>query len=188
MSFELKMILIYTIIFVIIGLFIWLFISLKNKKDKEDVSRDYDLSTSDDTDPDDIILSDYEEMDHYITIPSRTGTGYDSIDDFLNNFSYREDDYDIDEDFEKKEDNIDYTISINPIKMATKSSEVINVLIGKKAYIFLANGNKLDNGTKIILKIDDKNYNGIVVRTNYEKDLSTLETLPRELEVVKIVK
>ena len=37
---------------------------------------------------------------------------------------------------------------------------------------FLANGNKLENGTKIVLRIDDKDYDGVVVKANYEKDLS----------------
>ena len=44
MSFEIKMILIYTIIFVIIGLFIWLYITTKNKKEEEKINRDIDFS------------------------------------------------------------------------------------------------------------------------------------------------
>ena len=74
-----------------------------------------------------------------------------------------------------------------PAPIENDLTEVVNVLIGKKAYIFLANGNKLDNGTKIILKIDDKNYNGTVVRGNYERDLTSLKAQPRALVVVKIL-
>ena len=187
MSFELKMILIYTLIFAIIGVFIWAFISYKNKKDKKDIDREYDLSTDNDQD-DDLTLSDYENMDTYIPISrSSNSTEFDSIDDFLNNFSFREDDYDVIKEEDNINDNMDYTISIDPIKSASKNNEVINVLIGKKAYIFLANGNKLENGTKIVLRIDDKDYDGVVVKANYEKDLSTLNTLPKNLEVVKII-
>ena len=105
----------------------------------------------------------------------------------LSNFSFREDDYDVVKKEKPKAKKVDYTVSINPIKAAAKHEEVINVLIGKKSYIFLANGNKLDIGTKIILRIDDKDYNGVVVKTNYERDLSTLDSLPRDLNVVKIL-
>ena len=61
----------------------------------------------------------------------------------------------------------------------------MNVLIGNKAYIFLANGNKLSNGEKIILSIDNKNYPGVVVKSNYSRDLSSLKILPKPLIVVK---
>ncbi len=188
MSFEIKMIIIYTVIFSLLGLFIWLFVVHKNKKDRENVDKEYDYATDNEFDEEDETLSDYEDYDDYITIPERYGTSteFDSIDDFLSNFSYREDDYDVVKE-KATPKKVDYTVSINPIKAASKHEEVINVLIGKKSYIFLANGNKLDIGTKIILRIDDKDYNGVVVKTNYERDLSTLDSLPKNLNVVKVI-
>ena len=189
MNFEIKMIIIYTVIFTLIGLFVWLFVVLKNKKDKNNIDREYDFATNDENDEDDTTLADYDNYDDYITIPEiGSKTEYDSLDDFFSNFSYREDDYDVVKEEPKiNDEKIDYTISINPIKASMKHMEVINVLIGKKSYVFLANGNKLDIGTKIILRIDNKDYNGVVVKTNYERDLSTMNSLPRDLDVVKIV-
>ncbi len=180
MSFEIRMILIYSIIFVIIGLFVWLIITMKNRKEKAAMEKDYDYSNNNE-ESDEMTLADYDNIDDYIIIPSRKEdeNSFDSIDDFLNNFSYREDNYDV-----PKEEEMEYSV---PAPIENNLTEVVNVLIGKKAYIFLANGNKLDNGTKIILKIDDKNYNGTVVRGNYERDLTSLKAQPRALVVVKIL-
>ena len=127
----------------------------------------------------------------------------DELDDFLNNFTYREyldDEYEdvIEESIEDNSakekvmeeaknisTNFDYTISISPVKANTTVSEVLNILIGNKAYIFLANGNKLNNGEKIILNINEKEYPGIVVKSNYRRDLSSLKVLPKPLVIVK---
>ena len=209
MSFEIKMILIYTIIFVIIGLFIWLYITTKNKKEEEKINRDIDFSNDND-DPDDDSLANYEDYVHRGLGDLKKSDEYvtDEIDDFINNFTYRdeidtekyeeviEQNLDVNESNEKAREevmeeaknipnNFDYTISITPIKVTNNISEVLNVLIGNKAYIFLANGNKLNNGEKIILSIDDKNYPGVVVKSNYSRDLSALKILPKPLIVVK---
>lgn len=208
MSFEIRMILIYTVIFAIIGLFIWLYIITKNKKENEKINRDIDFS-NDDIDPDDVTLSDYDDFVYRSLGNSKKDDDYisDSLDDFLNNFTYRdeldEDEYeeeieeDIDNESKAKEEvmeqakniptNFDYTISVTPVKANTTVSEVLNILIGNKAYIFLANGNKLNNGEKIILNIDNKNYPGVVVKSNYRRDLSNLKILPKPLIVVKKV-
>ena len=155
---------------------------MKNKKEKDAMNRDYDYGNSNE-ESDEESLADYENSDNYIMLPERKGdaTTFDSIDDFLNNFSFREDNYDV----PPEDDSFDYTVSITPIK--SNLTEVVNVLIGKKSYIFLANGNKLDNGTKIVLRIDDKNYNGTIVKANYERDLTSLSSKPRPLDVVKII-
>ncbi len=209
MSFEIKMILIYTIIFVIIGLFIWLYITTKNKKEEEKINRDIDFSNDND-DPDDDSLANYEDYVHRGLGAPKKSDEYvtDEIDDFINNFTYRdeidtekyeeviEQNLDVNESNEKAREevmeeaknipnNFDYTLSITPIKVTNTISEVLNVLIGNKAYIFLANGNKLNNGEKIILSIDDKNYPGVVVKSNYSRDLSALKILPKPLIVVK---
>ena len=186
MSYEIKMILIYTVVFVIIGLFLWLYISMKNKKEKDAMNRDYDYENSNE-ESDEETLADYENSDNYIMLPDRRGdaTTFDSIDDFLNNFSYREDNYDIQDEDRNEPVNLDYTVSITPVRAT--STEVVNVLIGTKSYIFLANGNRLSNGTKIILRINNKNYNGVVVKENYERDLSSLSSEPKPLDVVEII-
>ena len=74
MSFEIKMIIIYTVIFSLLGLFIWLFVVHKNKKDRENVDKEYDYATDNEFDEEDETLSDYEDYDDYITIPERYGT------------------------------------------------------------------------------------------------------------------
>ncbi len=209
MSFEIKMIIIYTIIFVIIGLFIWLYIITKNKREEEKMNRDIDFSNDND-DPEDDSLSNYEDYIHRGLGTPKNTDGYvtDEIDDFINNFTYRDEidteKYEtvIEESINRTDDNLkakeelmeeaktipnnfDYTMSITPIKVTSNISEVLNILIGNKSYIFLANGNKLSNGEKIILSIDNKNYPGVVVKSNYNRDLSALKILPKPLIVVK---
>lgn len=195
MSFELRMIIIYTIIFVIIGLFIWLYITTKNKRENEKISRDIDFSNDNDDDPEDDSLSNYDEYEHRSLSPSRRNDYLtDEIDDFINNFTYRESDFEevIEKSINESNNNDevesvsdDYTISELPVNVNNDIAEVINILIGNKSYIFLANGNRLNNGEKIILSIEDKNYPGIVVKSNYDRDLSTLKILPKPLIVVK---
>ena len=65
-----RMIIIYTIIFVIIGLFIWLYITTKNKREDEKITRDIDFSNDND-DPEDDSLSDYDEYVHRVLGSSR---------------------------------------------------------------------------------------------------------------------
>ena len=204
-----RMIIIYTIIFILIGLFLWLYIINRNRKEADKITKDFDIDT-DDNDPDDEHLSDYEDY-----VPRSLGKPRDDdyvsneLDDFINNFTYRDyddqryesyveepDDYEdtnekaieeVREQAKNIPNNFDYTISITPVKVTSNISEVLNVLIGNKAYIFLANGNKLNNGEKIILSIDNKNYPGVVVKSNYNRDLSALKILPKPLIVVKKV-
>ena len=202
MSFELRMILIYTVIFAIIGLFVWLYIITKNKRENDKINKDIDYSNDYD-DPDDDNLSSYEDYTPGTLGSRRNDFISDELDDFLNNFTYREyldDEYEdvIEESIEDNSakekvmeeaknisTNFDYTISISPVKANTTVSEVLNILIGNKAYIFLANGNKLNNGEKIILNINEKEYPGIVVKSNYRRDLSSLKVLPKPLVIVK---
>lgn len=202
MSFELRMILIYTVIFAIIGLFVWLYIITKNKRENDKINKDIDYSNDYD-DPDDDNLSSYEDYTPSTLGSRRNDFVSDELDDFLNNFTYREyldDEYEdvIEESIEDNSakekvmeeaknisTNFDYTISISPVKANTTVSEVLNILIGNKAYIFLANGNKLNNGEKIILNINEKEYPGIVVKSNYRRDLSSLKVLPKPLVIVK---
>lgn len=196
MSFELRMIIIYTIIFVIIGLFIWLYITTKNKREDEKISRDIDFSNDND-DPEDDSLSDYDEYVHRVLgAPRKDDYVTDEIDDFINNFTYRESDFENviersmkesenDEDTEVESVSDDYTISELPVNVNNDIAEVVNILIGNKSYIFLANGNKLNNGERIILSIEDRNYPGVVVKSNYDRDLSTLKILPKPLIIVK---
>ena len=90
-----------------------------------------------------------------------------------------------DEDTEVESVSDDYTISELPVNVNNDIAEVVNILIGNKSYIFLANGNKLNNGERIILSIEDRNYPGVVVKSNYDRDLSTLKILPKPLIIVK---
>ncbi len=204
-----RMIIIYSIIFVIIGLFIWLYVNAKNKRENEKINKDIDFS-NEEIDPDDETLADYENYEYRSLGAPRKDDNYisDELGDFINNFTYREvsdddtyetpniEEEEIKEQTEKAKEevreqaknipnNFDYTISITPIKAISNVEEVLNVLIGDKAYIFLANGNKLNNGEKIILSIDNKNYPGVVVKSNYNRDLTALKILPKPLIVIK---
>ena len=104
-----RMIIIYTIIFVIIGLFIWLYITTKNKREDEKITRDIDFSNDND-EPEDDSLSDYDEYVHRVLGSSRKDDYLtDEIDDFINSFTYRESDFENVvkvERFEKAKDNL----------------------------------------------------------------------------------
>ena len=173
MNYELLIIVIYALFFAIIALFIFLYIKRKSRMEKEYIKKEFDYNNPlEDSDEDS--LANYENVDDYIILPSKTrndSNSFDSIDDFLNNFSFRDEDYQ-----ELYED-----VKVN------RTEEVVNILIGQKAYIFLANGNKLYDGEKIVLRIDDHDYNGVIVKSNYERDLSSLKTEPKPLYIVKII-
>lgn len=66
-----------------------------------------------------------------------------------------------------------------------KIEEVVNVLINKKNYVFLANNNIVSKGDRIKLILDGKVYFGTITKANYERDINSFKIKPRKLNVIK---
>lgn len=67
----------------------------------------------------------------------------------------------------------------------TDMQEVVNVLINKKNYMFLANGNKVNKGEHIKLVLNKKIYFGLITKGNYMRDIRPLKNKPYKLIVIK---
>lgn len=67
----------------------------------------------------------------------------------------------------------------------TDMQEVVNVLINKKNYMFLANGNNVSKGEHIKLVLNKKIYFGLITKGNYMRDIRTLKNKPHKLIVIK---
>ena len=67
----------------------------------------------------------------------------------------------------------------------TDMQEVVNVLIKKKNYMFLANGNKVSKGEHIKLVLNKKIYFGLITKGNYMRDIKSLKNKPHKLIVIK---
>jgi len=66
-----------------------------------------------------------------------------------------------------------------------KIEEVVNILIDKKNYIFLANDNQVSKNEHIKLIIDNKIYFGTVTKANYKRDINNMKVKPRKLIIIK---
>ena len=67
----------------------------------------------------------------------------------------------------------------------TDMQEVVNVLIKKKNYMFLANGNKVSKGEHIKLVLNKNIYFGLITKGNYMRDIKSLKNKPHKLIVIK---
>lgn len=85
---------------------------------------------------------------------------------------------------EEEEIQIISPVVVNEAKKE-KIEDVINVLINKRNYIFLANNNIVSKNDHIKLMLDGKVYFGTVTKANYQRDISTLKSKPRKLVIVK---
>ena len=180
------MIIIYTIIFVIIGLFIWLYITAKNKREDEKINKDIDFYNDND-DPEDDSLSNYDEYVHRSLGVSKKNDDYitDSIDDFINNFTYRDSEFEdvIEQSMNNEEENsakeeieqeaknipndFDYTISISPIKVTNNISEVLN--------------------SAITGKVDNKSIFNKIIKIFGKEIVSTLKNIISILTIILII-
>lgn len=66
-----------------------------------------------------------------------------------------------------------------------RKEELINVLINKKNYPFLANNNHVNKNDHIKVLIDKKVCFGVVTKANYFKDISNMKNKPRKLIIIK---
>lgn len=66
-----------------------------------------------------------------------------------------------------------------------KLEEVVNVLINKRNYIFLANNNIVSKNDRLKVVIDNKIYFGVVTKANYIRDINLMKIKPRKLIIVK---
>lgn len=67
----------------------------------------------------------------------------------------------------------------------TDLQEVVNVLINKKNYMFLANNNKVSKGEHIKLLLNKKIYYGLITKSNYMRDIKPLKNKPYKLIIIK---
>lgn len=67
----------------------------------------------------------------------------------------------------------------------TDLQEVVNVLINKKNYMFLANNNKVSKGEHIKLLLNKKIYYGLITKANYMRDIKPLKNKPYKLIIIK---
>lgn len=67
----------------------------------------------------------------------------------------------------------------------TDLQEVVNVLINKKNYMFLANNNKVSKGEHIKLLLNKKIYYGLITKANYMRDMKPLKNKPYKLIIIK---
>lgn len=81
-----------------------------------------------------------------------------------------------------KEDNIS-RIDNNVNKVV----DLINVLINKKNYIFLANGNVVSKNDHIKLMLDGKVYFGVITKANYQREIGHFKIKPRKLIIIKLI-
>lgn len=63
--------------------------------------------------------------------------------------------------------------------------EVVNILINKRNYVFLANNNSVNKGEHIKVLLNKKIYFGVVTKGNYERDINGLKVKPRKLVIIK---
>ena len=66
-----------------------------------------------------------------------------------------------------------------------RQEEVVNLLINKKNYIFLANNNHLEKNDHIKVVINNKIYFAVVTKANYYRDINSMKVKPRKLIIVK---
>lgn len=78
--------------------------------------------------------------------------------------------------------------NINETATETKETDlqqVVNVLINKKNYIFLANDNVVNKGDHVKVLLNKKIYYGLITKANYERDINTMKVKPRKLVIIK---
>ena len=63
--------------------------------------------------------------------------------------------------------------------------DVVNILINKRNYVFLANDNVVNKGEHIKVLLNKKIYFGVVTKANYERDIDSLKVKPRKLVIIK---
>ncbi len=76
-------------------------------------------------------------------------------------------------------------VDVPVVSINNNLSEVVNVSIKGKNYVFLANGNKVNTNDKVHLSINNKEYEGTITRGNYQKDISKMKVKPRDLNIIK---
>ena len=67
----------------------------------------------------------------------------------------------------------------------TDLQQVVNVLINKKNYIFLANDNVVNKGDHVKVLLNKKIYYGLITKANYERDINAMKVKPRKLVIIK---
>ena len=67
----------------------------------------------------------------------------------------------------------------------TDLQEVVNVIINKKNYIFLANNNVVSKVEHVKILLNKKIYYGLITKGNYKRDIKSLKSKPYKLVIIK---
>lgn len=86
----------------------------------------------------------------------------------------------IEDKVEEKENHLsDKNVSTNK-----NMQEVVNLLIDKKNYVLLANGNQVEKGEHLKIRVLNKIYYATVIKGNYMKDISSFNVKPKKLIII----
>lgn len=86
----------------------------------------------------------------------------------------------IEDKVEEKENHLsDKNVSTNK-----NMQEVVNLLIDKKNYVLLANGNQVEKGEHLKIRVLNKIYYATVTKGNYMKDISSFNVKPKKLIII----
>ena len=132
------------------------------------------------------IVNDIEDNNKSIKTNNQDNNNNNNIEsnikDNVNNETYEKDNKEDNSIFENNKS------SNNKIVITTPKNtieEVVNILVDKKNYIFLANNNKVSKNEHLKLIINNKICFGTVTKANYIRDISLLKVKPRKLIIVK---
>ena len=90
------------------------------------------------------------------------------------------------EEVEDKNDMNQVVVIPDTVKESEEDiQEVVNILINKRNYVFLANNNSVNKGEHIKVLLNKKIYFGVVTKGNYERDINGLKVKPRKLVIIK---
>jgi len=163
---ELLVLAMLALFLIIIAISVIIYISVRRNSVDKKFYKVFDSKLDDDLDNDDD--DDYVPIN--IVMPS----------------SFKKEEIVENEEPKKEEEKVNI---INPVVIKetkeSKLEDVVNVLINKRNYIFLANNNVVSKNDHIKLILDGKVYFGTITKANYQRDVSTLKTKPRKLIIVK---
>jgi len=193
---EILVILTLAAIFFAIAMFITSFIMIRKRQvDKAYQKGNDNLYLDDDDDDDDDnmqIFNRDEKIEETETINQENKENADNItlSELEENKEHKTEE--IKEVNEEKEElpKIDVIVPINneiieEEKQDVDMQEVVNILINKKNYIFLANDNIVKKGEHVKLVLNKKIYFGVITKGNYERDIKLLKSKPRKLVIIK---
>lgn len=163
---EILVIIMLALFLMIIAFAVIMYVLVRNNSVTRAFNRgmDHDLDDFDDDDDDEV---------PNIVLPISFRSNYSSMEE---------------KETEAKEESVEEPIERSLMEKDDKNEkmeEVVNILINKKNYIFLANGNQVSKNEHLKLVIDNKIYFGTVTKANYQRDVNVMKVRPKKLIIVK---